>query len=92
MTLSENPFENMVGKGESAPFSPFPTMFSTLSKTKIVILANFIFSSPNTFNLDQSRILSFGKELNCHLKILSIWTSVQIFWSSKELSLYQRTN
>ena len=38
-------------------------MFSTLSKTKIIILANFILSSANAFNLEQSTILSFGKEL-----------------------------
>ena len=38
-------------------------MFSNLSKTKILILANFILSSAQGFNLEQSRILSFGKEL-----------------------------
>ena len=38
-------------------------MFSTLSKTKILILGTLILSSANAFNLDQSKILSFGKEL-----------------------------
>ena len=41
-------------------------MFSTLSKTKIIILANFILSSAIDFNLDQFRILSFGKELTLY--------------------------
>ena len=44
-------------------FSPFPTMFSILSKIKIIVLADFILLSANTFNLDQSRILSSCKEL-----------------------------
>ena len=37
-------------------------MFSTILRTKIIILANFILSSANAFDLDQSRILSFGKD------------------------------
>ena len=43
--------------------SPFPTVFSTLSKREIVILAKFTMSSASAFNLVTSRILSFGKEL-----------------------------
>ena len=38
-------------------------MFSTPSKTQNIILSNFILSSANAFNLDQSKSLSFGKEL-----------------------------
>ena len=38
-------------------------MFSILSVTKITILAYFILTSAKSFNLDQSRSLSFGKEL-----------------------------
>ena len=38
-------------------------MFSALSKTKIIILSTLILSSVNVFNLDRSKILSFGKEL-----------------------------
>ena len=45
-------------------FSPFPTMFSTLSKTKIIMSSNSILLSANAFNLDQSKNLMFGKELN----------------------------
>ena len=39
-------------------------MFSTQSKTEIIILATVNLSSANALNLDQSRILWFGKELN----------------------------
>ena len=38
-------------------------MFSTLSKTKIIILSTLILSPANAFNLDQSKFLSYGKEL-----------------------------
>ena len=44
-------------------FSPFPTMFSTLLKTSFNFAVTFILSSANAFNLDKSKILSFGKEL-----------------------------
>ena len=44
-------------------------MFSTLSKTKIIILANFILSSATAFNLDQSRILLFGKEFKATFQL-----------------------
>ena len=37
-------------------------MFSTLSKTGIIILATLNLSSANVWNLDQSKILLFGKE------------------------------
>ena len=45
-----------VGKGEN-------TVFSTLSKREIVIIATSNFSSANAFNLVTSKILLFGKEL-----------------------------
>ena len=38
-------------------------MFSTLPKPIFNTSFTFILSSANTFNLDQSKILSFGKEL-----------------------------
>ena len=38
-------------------------MFSTLSKIEIIIFVTFNLSSANAFNLDQSKILLFGKEL-----------------------------
>ena len=39
-------------------------MFSTLSQREIIILAMLNFSPANAFNLDQSKILLFGRELN----------------------------
>ena len=39
-------------------------MFSTLSKTEIIILATFYLSSVNALNLVKSKKLSFGKELS----------------------------
>ena len=38
-------------------------MFSTLSKINFNLSFTFILSSANAFNLDQSKILSFGKGL-----------------------------
>ena len=38
-------------------------MFSSPSKTKIIIIAESISPSANALNLDQSRILLFGKEI-----------------------------
>ena len=38
-------------------------MFSTLSKTEIIIYVTFILSSANTFNLDKVKSLSFGNGL-----------------------------
>ena len=62
----KKPLENIVGKGENAGnqhFLLFPTLFSTLSKTNFKFLFTFILSPADAFNLDQSKILSFGKEL-----------------------------
>ena len=38
-------------------------MFSTLSKTNFSVSDTLILSSADVFNLDQSKTLSFGKEL-----------------------------
>ena len=43
----------------------FPTMFSTIPKTSFDILFKSFLSSANAFNLDLSKILSFGKGLIC---------------------------
>ena len=59
--------ENTGGKGENAGkqhFLLFSTIFPTLSERRIIISVTFILSSANAFNLDQSKILQFGKELN----------------------------
>ena len=39
-------------------------MFSPLPKTSFDFLFKFILSSANAFNMDQSKILSLGKELS----------------------------
>ena len=63
--LGKKPFQNIVGKGEiwQPAFSPFPTMFSTLSKTEIIIYVTFILSSANAFNLVKVKFLSSGNGL-----------------------------
>ena len=50
-------------------------MFSTPPKTNFYFSVIFFLSSANAFNLDQSRILSFGKELS-----YSISFRVHISW------------
>ena len=44
-------------------FSPFPTMFSILSRTSFNFLFTFVFLSASLFNLGQSKILSCSKDL-----------------------------
>ena len=64
-TLYKEPFENIIGKGENAGdqhFLLFPQRFLSFPK-QISIFESFILSSANPFNLDQSKVLSFGKEL-----------------------------
>ena len=53
------PFENIVEKEKLLvqAISPFPTMFSTLSKTELIIFVTFKLSSANAFNLVWSKIL-----------------------------------
>ena len=67
-TLGKKPFENMK-KGENAGtqhFCLFPTMFSIHPRTNINFSAKFDFLSANAFNLDQSKNLSFRKELKLY--------------------------
>ena len=64
MALRKTASESIVRKGENAGdklFLLFPLMFSTFPKT------NFSFVSTNAINLDKSKVLSFGKELNLYL-------------------------
>ena len=56
MTLKKKALENTVEKGEN--------VFSTISKTVIIILATFNLPSANAFNLVMPKILSFGKRGN----------------------------
>ena len=63
--LKEKDLENTMGTEENAGPSifSFPTVFSTLSKREILILATFDLSSANAFKLVKSKILSNGKGL-----------------------------
>ena len=58
-------------------FSPFPTVFSTLSKTNFNYSDTSDLSSANAFNLDRCKNLSFGKEFVslkiCHSKQAPPW-------------------
>ena len=65
--LGKKPFSKHRGKRRKCwlpAFYPFPTMFSTLSKTYIIIYVTFILSSANVFNLDKVKFLSSGNGLN----------------------------
>ena len=50
-------------------FSPFPIMFPTLPRTHFIIFSvTFALSSANACNLDQSRIMSFSKDLDMDMR------------------------
>ena len=64
MTLKEKAFENTVGKGGNAGnqhFLHFLQCFLPYQR-EIIFSATIILSSANAFNLDQSKVLPFGKE------------------------------
>ena len=68
--MRKRPFQNIMGKGESAGNQHFllsPTMFSTLPRTSLNFWVAFILSSANAFKLDKSKNFSFGKELTQNL-------------------------
>ena len=58
--------------------SPFPTMFSTLLKTSFDFLFEFTLPSANGFNMDQSKILSFGKDLT-HYHTMLHFDALEIY-------------
>ena len=61
--------ENIVGKGETASNQHFLHNVFYPSQDKFHFFSViFILSSVNAFNLDQSRIMSFGKEINSSCK------------------------
>ena len=83
MTLKRKPFENFVGKGENdgiQHFLLFPAMFSTHSKKNFCFKSTVILSSKNVFNLEQSKNLLFGKELN----LKSPFTTTVVFAASTD--------
>ena len=66
MTKWKKPFENIVGKGENAGnqhFLLFQQSFLSFPKQISIFWVTFILPSANALNLDQSKILSSGKEL-----------------------------
>ena len=70
MTLKKMAFENIVGKGENAGnqhFLLFPQCFLPYQREKSLFQTTFILSSANAFNLDQSKIVPFGKGLTFYL-------------------------
>ena len=87
MGLGKKPFESIVEKGEIACTSnfSFPTMFSTLSKTEMIILVTFNLSSANAFNLVWSKILS------CENGLKARWSNYyMIFYSGRNI-IWRRT-
>ena len=69
MTLDETDFQYTVEKGDNAGNQHcllFPKCFLPFPKQVLIFYFKFILLSANAFNLDQSRILSFGKGLICH--------------------------
>ena len=66
----------------SPVFSPFPTMFSTHPKLISIFLLIFILLSANALNLDQSKILSFGKEL-------TLYHTIQTFNNSENKGFWK---
>ena len=83
MTLKKKVLENIVGKGENADnqaFSPFPIMFSThpTNNCYLKVTGTFILKFTNAFSLDQSKNLSFGKELICCPLMFSRRTSLRL--------------
>ena len=63
-TLRKNAFENIVGKGENGGNQHFLFSHKVFYSIKNRNHDFRDISSANTFNLDKSKILSFGNELN----------------------------
>ena len=65
-------------------------MFSTLPKTNFSLSVTFILSSANAFDLDQSNMSSFGKELSLyHTTILLKGTKFKAFAADDKLNVAQ---
>ena len=65
LPLKKKPLENIKGKKEMLvnSISPFPTKFTTLSKSEVVVLATSNLLFANAFNVVKAKILSFGTDL-----------------------------
>ena len=85
--LSIKSFEKIMEKGDKCwlpAFSPFPIMFSLLSRTNFTFSVTFILSSATASKLASSKILLFGKEFN------SVFCSVKSL--QNDLSKYKATS
>ena len=67
--------------------SPFPTMFSTRSKTGIIIFVTFNLLSANAFNLVWSKILLCGNGLS-HYHTMPHFDTLKIYSNSKQFLLF----
>ena len=66
-------------------------MFSTLPKPNFNFSVPFILSSANSFNLNQSEILSFGKELNLPPMTSSVYVCIErIFGKGRNIVLTKK--
>ena len=79
------PFDASGKKAFVQAISPFLTMFSTLSKTEIIIFVISNLSSANAFNLVWSKILLCGKGLRrfCVIKKKKNYEKNHIYTSTK---------
>ena len=71
-TLKNKLFENIVEKGENdgtQNFHLFPQCFLPFQIQIPISESHFFLSSVNSFDLDQSKNLSFGKELTLYYTI-----------------------
>ena len=85
MTQTKVPFENIVGKGENVINQPyFTTMLSFFPAPNFNFSFLLILLPANVFNLDQSKIMSFDKDLNSipNDKILAL-TKLKTFAEDK---------
>ena len=80
-TLRKIAFENIVGKGENAGiqhFLPFSPCFLIFQRHFQINFVTYMIPSANAFDLDYSKILSFGKELT--LSQANPGFYVQVLW------------
>ena len=82
-----------MGKAENAGdqhFSLLPTMFSTLLKTKFNFSAKLNLSSANAFDLEQSKNVTFGKQLiSSHLDRINYSLTVD-YYDARKLPVAQK--
>ena len=83
MTQKKKAFKNIVRKRENAGNQHFlfsPQNFLPIAKRTSVVKMHFILSSANALSLDQSKNLSFGKQLNIMYLLNTI---SKVWWEPK---------